>query len=62
MDIDLKTPREPDSEIIEKWSDEIEELLSEWCEIGICYEWLHNYSERKYKRKYRGMSIPIIIL
>ena len=62
MDIDLKTPRNASEELIENWSDEIEELLSEWGEIGMCYAWLHNYSERKYKKKYHGMSIPIIIL
>jgi len=62
MDIDLKTPRNASEENIENWSDEIEELLSEWGEIGMCYSWLHNWAERKYKRKYHGMSIPIIIL
>ena len=60
--LDLKTPRNVDEEKIEKWSDEIEELLAEWAEIGLCYGWLHNYSERKYKKKYHHMSIPIIIL
>ncbi len=62
MDIDLKTPRNIDEENIEKWSDEIERLLSEWGEVGLCYSWLHSYSERKYKRKYHNMSIPIIVL
>ena len=62
MDIDLKTPRNASEENIENWSDEIESLLSEWGEIGMCYSWLHNWAERKYKRKYHGMSIPIIIL
>jgi hypothetical protein len=62
MDIDLKTPRTIDDENITKWSDEIEELLSEWGEIALCYGWLHAYSERKYKKKYHNMSIPIIVL
>ena len=57
----LKTPREiPDN--IEDWSDEIEELLSEWGEVSICYAYLHNYGQRKYKRKYHHLQIPIIIL
>ena len=57
----LKTPREiPDN--IEDWSDEIEELLSEWGEVSICYAYLHNYGQRKYKRKYQHLQIPIIIL
>jgi len=61
MDIDLTTPRTIDDTKIEKWSDEIEELLAEWAEIGLCYNWLHSYSERKYKKKYHKFSIPIII-
>ena len=60
---DLKTPRKIiDEDNIDCWSDEIEELLSEWGEIALCYAWLHNYSERKYKKKYHHMSIPIIVL
>mgnify|MGYP003638368304 FL=1 len=60
---ELKTPRkEIKDEDIEFWSDEIEELLSEWGEIALCYGWLYNYSERKYKKKYHHMSIPIIVL
>ncbi len=62
MDVDLKTPRNIEDEKIEKWSDEIEVLLSEWAEIGLCYSWLHSYSERKYKKKYHNISIPIIII
>lgn len=59
---ELKTPRTIPEEQIEKWSDEIEKLLAEWSEIALCYSWLHSYSERKYKRKYHHMSIPIIVL
>ena len=58
---ELKTPR-PLPENIEDWSDEIEELLSEWCEISMCYSYLHNFSQRKYKKKYHHLQIPIIIL
>ena len=62
MDLnDLKTPR-PLPDNIEDWSDEIEELLSEWGEISMCYSYLHGYSTRKYKRKYQHLQIPIIIL
>jgi len=61
--LDLKTPRSiPNEENISKWSDEIEDLLCEWCEIAHCYSWLHSYSERKYKKKYHNLQIPIIIL
>jgi len=59
--LDLKTPRDlPDD--IEDWSEEIEELLSEWGEISMCYAYLHNFSQRKYKRKYHHFQIPIIVL
>lgn len=57
----IKTPRDiPDN--IEHWSDEIEELLSEWAEISMCYAYLHNFGQRKYKKKYHHLQIPIIVL
>tara|TARA_R110000737_G_C14583915_1_gene486212 strand:+ start:398 stop:1072 length:675 start_codon:yes stop_codon:yes gene_type:complete len=58
---ELKTPR-PLPEDIEEWSDEIEELLSEWAEVSMCYAYLHNFSQRKYKAKYHHLQIPIIVL
>jgi len=61
MSIDLKTPRDI-PENIECWSDEIEDLLSEWGEVALCYQYLHNFSQRKYKAKYHHMQIPIIVL
>jgi len=61
MSLDLKTPREI-PEDIEEWSDEIEDLLSEWGEVALCYQYLHSFSQRKYKRKYHHFQIPIIVL
>jgi len=58
---DLRTPR-PMPDDIEDWSPEIEELLSEWAEVALCYQYLHNYSQRKYKKKYHHYQIPIIVL
>ena len=58
---DLKTPR-PLPDNIEEWSEEIEELLSEWGEISMCYAYLHNFSHRKYKKKHHHIQIPIIVL
>jgi len=55
------TPR-PLPDNIDEWSDEIEELLSEWGEVSMCYAYLHNYSTRKYKKKYQHLQIPIIVL
>lgn len=47
---------------IDNWSEEIEALLSEWGEVAMCYQYLHNFSQRKYKKKYHHLQIPIIIL
>ena len=56
----LPTPRAlPDD--IEDWSYEIEDLLSEWAEISQIYSYLHNYSTRKYRKKYHSLQIPIIV-
>ena len=60
MDI-VQTPRDL-PENIENWSDEIEVLLSEWGEVSMCYAYLHNFGQRKYKKKYHHLQIPIIIL
>ena len=62
--VDLETPRHRDEDgmSLDKWSTEIESLLSEFGEVALCYSWLHSYSTRKYKAKYHRMSIPIIVL
>ena len=58
-----QTPRPaPPDEKLECWSDEIEDLLSEWAEVSMCFSYLHNYSTRKYKHKYHHLQIPIIVL
>ena len=44
------------------WSNEVEELLSEWAEKAGCFRWLHSRSEKKYKTRYYMFSIPVIIL
>ncbi len=44
------------------WSNEVEELLSEWAEKAGCFRWLHTRSEKKYRRRYYMFSIPVIIL
>jgi len=59
--MDLKTPRDI-PENIEFWSEEIEYLLSEWGEVALCYQYLHSFSQRKYKKKYHNFQIPIIVL
>lgn len=59
--MDPITPR-PLPDNIDCWSDEIEDLLSEWGEVAMCYAYLHNFSTRKYKKKYHHLQVPIIIL
>ena len=59
--MDLKTPRDL-PEDIENWSDEIEDLLSEWAEVALCFQYLHSFSQRKYRKKYHNFQIPIIVL
>lgn len=44
------------------WTDECEELLSEWSEKASCYRWLHGRCEKSYKKWYYCFSIPVIIL
>lgn len=59
----IQTPRlKPIPDNIEDWSEEIEGLLSEWGEVSMCYAYLHNFSQRKYRKKYHHLQIPIIIL
>ena len=57
----VQTPRNI-PENIESWSSEIEELLGEWAEVAVCFAYLHNYSQRKYKAKFHQLQVPIIIL
>ena len=59
--MDLKTPRNI-PEDVEEWSEEIEDLLSEWGEVALCFQYLHSFSQRKYKKKYHHFQIPIIVL
>jgi len=61
MSVELKTPRNI-PENIEEWSDEIEDLLSEWGEVALCFQYLHSFSQRKYRKKYHHFQIPIIVL
>ena len=47
---------------LESWTNEVENLLKEWSEKASCFRWLHNQSEKKYRRRYYMFSIPVIIL
>ena len=61
MDL-VKTPRNlPDDDQLAIWTTEIENLLSEFAEVSLCYQYLHGFSQRKYKKKYHHLQIPIIV-
>ena len=45
-----------------KWTLEQEELLAEWAEKAACYRWLHHHSEKRYRCRNFGFTIPVIIL
>ena len=59
---ELKTPRPIPNDINDEWTPEIEELLGEWGEVALCFQYLHSFSQRKYKRKYFHYQIPVIVL
>lgn len=60
--MDLKTPRNIEDDNLENWSDEIEDLLSEFGEVALCFQYLHSFSQRKYKKLYHKFQIPVIVL
>ena len=45
-----------------RWTPEQEEILAEWAEKAACYRWLHNKSEKQYRCRNYGFTIPVIIL
>lgn len=60
--MDLQTPRtDPPDDQLHAWTPSIENLLSEFGEVSLCYQYLHSFSQRKYKKKYHHLQIPIIV-
>ncbi len=57
-----KTPRDISDEELSIWTEEIENLLAEFGEVALCYQYLHAFSQRKYRKKYHHYQIPIIVL
>lgn len=45
-----------------EWTEQIESLLSGWADTAAVYKWLHDKSHRKYKKKNKFLSIPIMVL
>ena len=46
----------------ENWTRQEEEILVQWCDKALCYRWLHEKSENKYKKFNYALTIPVIIL
>ena len=44
------------------WSKEQEQLICNWSDIATCYKWLHDSSEKIFKRKALGINSTVIIL
>ena len=44
------------------WYREQEVILQDWGEKAACYRWLHDRSQRKYRRQNLQFTIPVIIL
>lgn len=45
-----------------QWSREHENILVEWADKAMCYQWLHEKSKHKYNRINYWFTIPVIII
>lgn len=44
------------------WNKDQEKIAEDWCDIAMCYRWLHDSSDKIYTRLNNRMTIPVIIL
>jgi len=44
------------------WTSEHEEVLAEWADKSMCYNWLHTKSNEKYAARHKLYTIPVIIM
>jgi hypothetical protein len=44
------------------WTQELDELMSEWADKAACYRWMHERTEKLYSRNNSLITIPVIIL
>ena len=56
-----KSKKENSPFFIINWTSEQEHLLAEWAK-STCYRWLHNQSEKYYRKRNYAFTIPVIIL
>lgn len=61
MDIQEPEPVKINIEEIE-WQTEHEKILTDWADKAMCYRWLHNSANEKYRILNAWYTIPVIIL
>ena len=47
---------------VEDWSTQEEEILIRWSDKALCYRWLHEHSEKRFRKFNYALTIPVIIL
>jgi len=45
-----------------RWTKDLEKVTEDWCDIAMCYRWLHNSADSIYTSLNNAMTIPVIIL
>ena len=62
---DKTTDKSEKKEVMNKepdWTSEHEEVLAEWADKSMCYNWLHTKSNEKYSARHKLYTIPVIIM
>ena len=45
-----------------KWNNQLEKIISDEGERALCYSWLHDKSEKRYKNFYNYITLPTIVI
>ena len=45
-----------------KWNKQLEKIISDEGERALCYSWLHDKSEKRYKNFYNYITLPTIVI
>ena len=46
----------------EYWKTEEEEIIKQWCDKALCYQWMHSRCREIYQKKNAWYTIPVIII
>jgi len=57
-----KTETQPIAKPNNGWSFEHDELLSNWSDKAACYTWMHDATQRKFRKINMNLGIPVIVL